>query len=77
MATPSLAATLVDWQGEGRDVRKHTMFAPVSDASGDGDDRSRYDIPHSTAKCEGCATTDISSTIHGDGDSEINGGTTR
>jgi hypothetical protein len=62
---------------EGMTMREHTMSTPGGDAHGDSGDRSRYGVPHSAAKCDGCATTGISGAIHGDGDSEPSGGADR
>jgi hypothetical protein len=62
-------ATNVLLADEGRVVWEHAMSAPVGGAHGDGDDRSKYGIPRSTAN-----TTDIGSATHGDGDDETNGG---
>jgi hypothetical protein len=61
---------------EGRVAREHAMSAPVGDARGDGDSRSKYGVPCSTAKREGCATTAIGDATHGVGDGETNGGAT-
>jgi hypothetical protein len=59
---------------EGRAAWEHAMSAPVGGARGDGDGRSKYGIPCSAAKREGCATTAIGDATHGDGDGETNGG---
>jgi hypothetical protein len=51
----------------GMAAREHAMSAPGSDAHGDSGDKNRYGVPHSAAKRDGCATTDISGATHGDG----------
>jgi hypothetical protein len=61
---------------EGRAVREHAMSTPVGGTRGDGNNKSKYGVPRSAAKCERCATTSISGTTHGDGDGETNGGAT-
>jgi hypothetical protein len=59
---------------EGRAAREHAMSTPVGGGRGDGDGRSKYVVPRSAVKREGCATTGIGGTTHGDGDGEINSG---
>jgi hypothetical protein len=59
---------------EGTTVREHVMFAPIGGTHGDGDGRSKYGVPCSEAKCEGCATTGIGAATHEDGDGETNAG---
>jgi hypothetical protein len=66
MSMKSVAdVSLVD---EGKAAREHAMSALVGSARGDGDDKSKYGVPHLAAKREGCATTGIGGTTEGDGD---------
>jgi hypothetical protein len=53
------------------------MSASGGGAHGDSSGRSRYGVPRSTAKHDGCATTGIGGTTHGDGDGEPNSGANR
>jgi hypothetical protein len=62
---------------EGRVVREHGMSAPGGGTHGYSGGRSRYSVPHSSAKCDGCAIMSINGTSHGDGDSEPSSGADR
>jgi hypothetical protein len=53
------------------------MSAPSGDAHGDCSSRSKYGVPHSEAKHDGCATTGIGGTTHGDGNSDPSSGANR
>jgi hypothetical protein len=61
----------------GRAVREHVMSALGGGAHGDSNDRSRYGVPRSAAKHDGCATTGTGGATHGDGDDEPSSGTDR
>jgi hypothetical protein len=59
---------------EGMAVREHAMCAPGGDTH---EDSGGYGVPHSTAKGDGYATTDIGGATHGDGDGEPSSGADR
>jgi hypothetical protein len=64
----------------GMTAREHAMFAPSGDtpmgiAAAAG--RSKYGVPRSAAKRDGCATFGIGGATHGDGDGEPSSGADR
>jgi hypothetical protein len=61
----------------GMAAREHAMSAPGGDTHGDRGGRSRYGVPHSAAKRDGCATIGIGGATHGDGAGEPSSGADR
>jgi hypothetical protein len=62
---------------EGRAAREHAMSTPGGGVHRDSGSRSKCGVPHSTAKRDGCATTDIGGATHGDCDGEPSSGADR
>jgi hypothetical protein len=62
---------------EGRAMREHIMSTPGGGAHGDSGGWSRYGVPCSAAKRDGCLTIGISGDTYGGGDGEPNSDTDR